>query len=179
MLKVRYVCVHTRVVGERCDHLNIWFPLTGIKKTIKLMKHLEVKFTGIEYYFLAKAHFTALLNQHGRVRSQLQGINPARDRSELSVDRNEEETRSEATDLTLENLSETLEACKESYAISVDCGSRALYLVNGVLLSTPVSQCGVYGSYQNLRTLRFLRTGWHCLQSWWTDWKQMVGWQTM
>ena len=100
------------------------------------MKHLEIRFTGIEHYLLAKARFTTLLNERGL---------DSRKTEESDVEKSEESeegganTKNQLAEITLEDLEATLEACKESYTISVDHGSKILYLVNGVFLWTPVS----------------------------------------
>ncbi len=150
---------------EECVLMAISLNMAGIRKTIKLMKHLEIRFSGIEHYLLAKAQFTTLLKEKER--------RPESSKSEESSEEcnaNEEEAEEEKQplEITLEDLEPTLEACRECYAISIDHGSRAMYLVNGVLLRTPVS-LGVCRTQNEVAIvtldLSTFRKGCSCLQS--------------
>ena len=122
----------------------------GIEKIICLMKHLDVRFTGMEHYLLAKARFIAVLKQYypewcrepgaGKTDSMEEHNFEERESEDGPSDEGGENATAEcdSPQMSLEDLEPTLDACRECYGISAEHGSRLMYLVNGIILQKPV-----------------------------------------
>lgn len=123
----------------------------GAEKTLQLFPDLDVPYTGLQHYLLAKMYWRKLLAERGTgrkgegggVREGVEEGAPVGVGEEGSQAGGKEEVKEEGggdgegeeEELKLEDLEPTLERCREALAISEDYGSRAYYFVNGALLS--------------------------------------------
>lgn len=107
------------------------------------MKHLGIRFTGLEYYFLARTLFLTLMNERYPKSSSPSpsSCGDSKEKQDEDAEAGEKSEAGEEEDagVSFKDLQPTLDACRECYGVSAVYGNKALYLINGVLLQTPVS----------------------------------------